>query len=423
MWLLRRSCTTFVAHTLPPATAARRQPPVAAGVATVACAASSTNSRGQLMKDAQAHAMKARVGSGGKSGDSKTGNAGGGVSARHAVGRHAAGGAGRTVVAVPLEKGVGGPAGSHAGGAGDEALAEAVHRVRAVLQSYQRTTPPEAAAAPPSPSPPLPPLSAEQERGLENCEEIVAATAALLEKDATFGPRLLSLLSGDALRTLLVIGTTQEYFGQDAVEAQLRAVDKDQDDNISSQEYDAWVNTAVRERAAKRCDPPPAAAKAQDATTSAVHTAVTTAATTTKAAAGYISWGLWHRIALSAAIPFMAFGMLDNTIFVTVGDAIDKRCAEAFGLSTMAAAALGGVVSGTAGIQMHGLAERLSHRSVLAQPPTLTHAQRASASSGNAAWVGSTVGMMVGLLFGMAPLLLLSSTSASWGERERTAKG
>ncbi|ESL06609.1 hypothetical protein TRSC58_05714 [Trypanosoma rangeli SC58] len=290
---------------------------------------------------------------------------------------------------------------------------EAVHRVRGVLQKYQGT-PTAAAAAQPSHLPSSTPVSDQQERQFENCEEILAATAALLEKDAMFGPRLLSLLSGDALRALLIIGTTQEYFGQDAVEAQLRAVDKDQDDNISSQEYYAWVNTAVLERAAKRFDAPPTVMKAQDTTTSTASTAAPTTTATTKTvtvpAADYISWGLWHRIALSAAVPFVAFGMLDNTILVTVGDTIDKRCAEAFGLSTMAAAALGGVVSGTAGIQMHGLAERMSQRLGLARPPTLTPSQRASTSTGSATGVGSTIGMMVGLLLGMTPLLLLSSS-------------
>ncbi|RNF05752.1 hypothetical protein TraAM80_04376 [Trypanosoma rangeli] len=387
--------------------------PVRAGVATVACAASSITSQNKLSKELQTLSVKPRAGGGGNSSNSRTGNASGNPPTKHVVGHHAARGTDRTVVNVSARKGTG-AAGCQTFD-GDETLMEAVHRVRGVLQKYQGT-PTAAAASQPSHSASSIPVSDQQEGEFENCEEILAATAVLLEKDAMFGPRLLSLLSGDALRALLIIGTTQEYFGQDAVEAQLRAVDKDQDDNISSQEYYAWVNTAVLERAAKRFDTPPTVMKVQDTTTSTSSTAAPATIATTKAvtvpAAGYISWGLWHRIALSAAVPFVAFGMLDNTILVTVGDTIDKRCAEAFGLSTMAAAALGGVVSGTAGIQMHGLAERMSQRLGLARPPTLTPPQRASTSTGNATGVGSTIGMMVGLLLGMTPLLLLSSSAS-----------
>ncbi|PWU92291.1 hypothetical protein C3747_321g28 [Trypanosoma cruzi] len=295
----------------------------------------------------------------------------------------------------------------------NEALLEAVNRVRDVLQRCQGThNSPDTISS--LQSPPDAIFSSSRE-GMEGREEMLTAIAALLEKDTAFGPRFLSSLSGDALRSLLVIGTTQEYFGQDAVEAQLRAVDKDQDDNISSQDYDAWVNTAVRERVAMRFER--ATAHVQDTTTSKASISPNTVA-----AAGYIPWGLWHRIALSSAVPFMAFGMLDNTIFITAGDAIDKRFAEAFGMSTMAAAALGGVVSGTAGIQMHGLAERMAQRSRLARPPTLTPSQSASASNGSATRVGSTLGMILGLLFGMTPLLLLS-VPVSRSEREQPAKG
>lgn len=298
-----------------------------------------------------------------------------------------------------------------------------------------------------APSPLLPSVAARPEGGGSRSRGAVpAAVAVLLEKDATFGPHLLASLSGDSLRLLLVVATAQEYFGQDAVEAQLRAVDKDQDDNISSQDYNAWMETAVRERAAMRFVMPCTAAKAHDTTTnntttttttttstatsSTTATTNTTATTTTTATnttttstrdLGYISWDLWYRLALSAALPFMAFGVLDNAIFVTVGDVIDKTFAETFNLSTMAAAALGGVASGTIGIQIHGLAVRITQKSRLAQAPKLTSAQYASASCGSATRVGSTLGMMAGLFLGMAPLLLLSP-SVSWSERERLGK-
>ncbi|KEG06841.1 hypothetical protein DQ04_11971000 [Trypanosoma grayi] len=287
----------------------------------------------------------------------------------------------------------------------NDELVAALQRVRAALQKYREHPPTTSSCAVASPVKTTETATAEATAPLLSYvaaardTELLASVVLLLEKDASFGPRLLAALPGDSLRLALVIGTAQEYFGQDAVEAQLRAVDKDNDDNISSQEYDAWVESAVRKRAATRFVMPRGnAMPSQEAATSS--------------SSGSVSWRLWYHIAWSAAVPFMAFGMLDNTIFVTVGDTIDKSFAEALGLSTMAAAALGGVVSGTAGIQMHGLADRMTQRSRLARAPKLTAAQRASASHGSAARAGSTFGMMLGLVLGMTPLLLLSSPAS-----------
>ncbi|KAF5226111.1 hypothetical protein ECC02_000672 [Trypanosoma cruzi] len=415
MWLLfRRSCMVCVVHALLPASASRRATGMTAGFLTVLCPVTFITSKKQLTQDAQSSSAKKGT-SHCSGGDIRATGDDGQSTTKHSVDRRAISGMGHTVVDVSSGKC------SDAFGSqmvdSNEALLEAVNRVRDVLQRCQGThNSPDTTSS--LQSPPLTPFLAQQEKELEGREEMLTAIAALLEKDTTFGPRFLSSLSGDALRSLLVIGTTQEYFGQDAVEAQLRAVDKDQDDNISSQDYDAWVNTAVRERVAMRFELPRATAHVHDTTTSKA----SILPNTTAAAAGYIPWGLWHRIALSSAVPFMAFGMLDNTIFITAGDAIDKRFAEAFGMSTMAAAALGGVVSGTAGIQMHGLAERMAQRSRLARPPTLTPSQSASASNGSATRVGSTLGMILGLLFGMTPLLLLS-VPVSRSEREQPAKG
>ncbi|KAH9584249.1 Transmembrane protein 65 [Trypanosoma melophagium] len=271
-------------------------------------------------------------------------------------------------------------------------------------------------------------------------DELLISIAALVEKDAEIGPRLLAALSGDALRLLLVICTAQEYFGQDAVETQLRAVDKDCDDNISSQEYDDWVDSTVRQRAAKRVMLPRnntnntiistdinsnsnrtgTGGNSHTSPGGVILTTTTTTTTTIKSTTNNntttintkttpvgtpIPWRLWHHIAWSAAVPFMAFGFIDNVIFVTVGNTIDQCVARTFGLSTMAAAALGGVVSGTAGIQLHGLAERL------AQAPPLTTGERQSPAYHSARRMGSTVGLMLGLLLGMTPLLFLSTSS------------
>ncbi|KAG8341291.1 hypothetical protein TRVL_07881 [Trypanosoma vivax] len=235
-------------------------------------------------------------------------------------------------------------------------------------------------------------------------EQFLSAVALLLERDVNIGPRLLATLQDDTRRLLLVICTAQEYFGPDVVETHLHKADADRDDLISSKNYNVWVESVVRECAAARH-----VVRHNDGG-STKHQFKHSKAS---GAVGddFISWGLWMRIACSAALPFMAFGILDNAIFVTAGDAIDRYFAEAFHLSLMAAAALGGVISGVAGVQMHGLVERLTQRTRVAKAPHLTAAQLSSESRSNAAKVGNTTGMFFGLLVGMTPLVLFQSFS------------
>lgn len=118
---------------------------------------------------------------------------------------------------------------------------------------------------------------------------------------------------------------------------------------------------------------------------------------------GYIPWRLYVRLVVVAAAPFLAFGMLDNSTLVLAGGAIDGALSESLGLTEMAAASLGGVVSGVAGIQVHGLAERWTR----AAPPSLSPNQARSATAARASRFGSTLGMVVGLILGMTPLLFM----------------
>lgn len=122
---------------------------------------------------------------------------------------------------------------------------------------------------------------------------------------------------------------------------------------------------------------------------------------------------IYFRLLLTAGLPFLAFGLLDNSIFILAGDAIDRRLAMLFGFSSLAAAGFGGVVSGVAGIQVHGLAERWVGK--VAPEPPLTTAQRQSDEYDKTYRNGSTIGMVVGLFIGMTPLLLINIRSGGGG--------
>jgi hypothetical protein len=140
----------------------------------------------------------------------------------------------------------------------------------------------------------------------------------------------------------------------------------------------------------------------------------TTAIAAKKGDAGYIPWPTFAKIVLSAAPPFLAFGMLDNCTLVLAGGAIDNALSAKLGLTQMTAASLGGVVSGVAGIQVHGLAERFTR----AKPPQLTPEQQRSDSFQRAENLGNTLGMVVGLIIGMTPLLLMRLSSQDTDEAE-----
>ena len=56
------------------------------------------------------------------------------------------------------------------------------------------------------------------------------------------------------------------------------------------------------------------------------------------------------RLALVSGVPFVGFGIADNGIMILAGDYIDGTLGVKFGLSTLAAAGLGNLISDVAGI-------------------------------------------------------------------------
>ncbi|KAJ1444819.1 hypothetical protein M885DRAFT_551882 [Pelagophyceae sp. CCMP2097] len=116
---------------------------------------------------------------------------------------------------------------------------------------------------------------------------------------------------------------------------------------------------------------------------------------------------LWT-LALSNAVPFIGFGFADNLIMIIAGDAIDKSIGVSLGISTMAAAGIGNLLSDVVGI---GCSERIERYSslFLGKVPSLplTAEQMATgACRGIKAWA-SVVGISIGCILGMFPLLFM----------------
>ncbi|XP_069686032.1 transmembrane protein 65 isoform X2 [Periplaneta americana] len=127
---------------------------------------------------------------------------------------------------------------------------------------------------------------------------------------------------------------------------------------------------------------------------------------------------LW-RVAVHNAVPFVGFGFLDNFIMIIAGDQIEMMLGSIMVLSTMAAAALGNTISDVMGIGSAWYVERMAVR-IGMQPPKLSPIQLDMPSSRRAANMGRAMGVTLGCLLGMLPLLFLGKKIDDSKEEEPT---
>ncbi|XP_034163485.2 transmembrane protein 65 isoform X2 [Pangasianodon hypophthalmus] len=111
-------------------------------------------------------------------------------------------------------------------------------------------------------------------------------------------------------------------------------------------------------------------------------------------------------VLLHNAIPFVGFGFLDNAIMIAAGTQIELSIGVTFGISTMAAAALGNLVSDLAGLGLAGYVEALAARLGM-QIPDLTPKQADMWQTRLSSHLGKAIGVTIGCLLGMFPLLFL----------------
>lgn len=77
-------------------------------------------------------------------------------------------------------------------------------------------------------------------------------------------------------------------------------------------------------------------------------------------------------VGVSTLLPSIAFGFMDNAIMILAGDQIDEALGLKFGLSTLAAAGLGNLISDVVGTASEGVIER----NVKTPMPKITEDQR-----------------------------------------------
>lgn len=114
---------------------------------------------------------------------------------------------------------------------------------------------------------------------------------------------------------------------------------------------------------------------------------------------------LWKLFVVNA-IPFFGFGFLDNFIMISAGDYLELGIGMVFFISTMAAAALGNTISDLVGIiSAHYIEKGCVEKGL--RPPKLSNAQMQMKSTKSYARWGKLVGITVGCLLGMCPLLFM----------------
>ncbi|XP_029985754.1 transmembrane protein 65-like [Sphaeramia orbicularis] len=120
------------------------------------------------------------------------------------------------------------------------------------------------------------------------------------------------------------------------------------------------------------------------------------------------------------AVPFVGFGFLDNAIMIAAGTQIELSIGVTLGISTMAAAALGNLVSDLAGLGLAGYVEVLASKLGM-QVPDLTPKQVDMWQTRVSAHMGKAIGVSIGCILGMFPLFFLSDDDDKDEKEERSS--
>ena len=124
-------------------------------------------------------------------------------------------------------------------------------------------------------------------------------------------------------------------------------------------------------------------------------------------------------VAFQAGVPFIGFGFVDNLIMILAGDYIDVTFGVAFGISTIAAAGLGNLISDVAGVGLGGIIESWTAKLGLATARLTPRQAEMTVTIFARNW-GCAIGVSIGCLLGMVPLLFMD-TSKSDVLREQKA--
>ncbi|XP_067943088.1 transmembrane protein 65-like [Watersipora subatra] len=124
-------------------------------------------------------------------------------------------------------------------------------------------------------------------------------------------------------------------------------------------------------------------------------------------------------VAIFSGVPFIGFGILDNTIMLTAGEYIDITFGAWLGITTMAAAALGNMISDVLGITTAGFVEQTALKFGLKAPP-ITLEQMSLRRTRIMANLGRCIGVCIGCLLGMWPLLVFTKDKSEAEDKSKS---
>jgi len=228
-----------------------------------------------------------------------------------------------------------------------------------------------------------------------NSRADMAALVAAMENDPELIKSVVNNMPPEARRRLVVTGAAYEWFGADSVASEMKKADANMDRDICPKDFDKWFEEALRRKTAT----------ADTAEASA--TPGSCSATSSSFPDGKIPFRALALVALEAGLPFVGFGFLDNATMILAGDAIDRSVGFYLNCSVMASAAMGNIVSGCMGMQVHGFVEKLIQKCNL-PVPHLTDDERRSQPVFIAGHVGGTLGIALGLTIGLIPLYFIA---------------
>ena len=116
------------------------------------------------------------------------------------------------------------------------------------------------------------------------------------------------------------------------------------------------------------------------------------------------------RLFIVNMMPFIGFGVLDNMIMILAGEYIDQSLGALLSISTMAAAALGNIISDVAGVGLAHYVE-LFFNKIGIKHPSLSSEQLETAKARIIVNTARAVGLVIGCLIGMFPLLFFNSAT------------
>ena len=108
-------------------------------------------------------------------------------------------------------------------------------------------------------------------------------------------------------------------------------------------------------------------------------------------------------VLVSTAIPYVGFGFMDNFIMIVAGDLIDHSLSTHLGLSTLAAAGLGNLLSDVVGVAAASSIEKRAN-DLGFQEPAMSDARASLSDISYARVAGAMIGVSIGCVVGMFPL-------------------